>query len=230
MWIASSPSRDPQVVRLLIADDHPIFREGLQRLLSAQPDFEVVGQASGGVEAVRLTKELRPDVLLLDIAMPGLNGLEALDDLAVSAPKSRIILLTAAIDRGQIVDALRLGAHGVVMKESASDLLFKSIRCVMAGQYWVGRESVSDLVPYLRRQGTPAHSAGRTTKFSLTPRELQVVSAVVSGFTNKDIAKRFSLSEDTVKHHLSNIFDKVGVSNRLELALFAIHHGLLDQQ
>jgi DNA-binding NarL/FixJ family response regulator len=222
---------DPSVFRLLIADDHPIFREALAKLLTAEPGFHVIGQAGNGAEAVRLARNLKPDVLLLDLAMPGLHGLAALRELAAASPLvCRIVLLTAAVERAQILEALRLGARGVVLKESTPALLIKSIRCVMADQYWVGHEAVADLVDYLR-EWRPAGSARPTSKnFGLTAREMQIVETVAAGCTNKDIARQFSLSEDTVKHHLSSIFDKVGVSNRLELALFAIHHKLVEEQ
>jgi two-component system, NarL family, nitrate/nitrite response regulator NarL len=126
------------------------------------------------------------------------------------------------------VTALQLGAAGVVLKTAPPDLLFKSIRAVILGQHWIGRECVSDLVQALRSYAE-APPAPRV-RFGLTPRELEITSAVVGGFSNKEIAKKFVLSEDTVKHHLTNIFDKVGASNRLELALFAVHHRLLEEQ
>ena len=217
-------------VRIVIADDHPIFRKGLKNLLDAEPGFQVVGEAENGDEAVRLARSLRPDILLLDLAMPQLSGMDALRELAaVSAPVPvRTILLTASIQRPEMVKALQLGAAGVLLKTTPPDLLFKSIRAVMSGQHWIGREGVSDLVDALRSYGDA--SPPPRARFGLTPRELEITSAVVSGFTNKEIAKKFVLSEDTVKHHLTNIFDKVGASNRLELALFAVHHRLLEER
>lgn len=215
-------------IRIVIADDHPIFRRGLRQLLEAEPDFAIVGEASDGEEAVRLARAAQPDVLLLDVAMPGVSGMDALAELNGSSPAIRTILLTASIERAEIVKALQLGAAGVVLKSTASELLLKSIRSVMAGQHWIGHEAVSDLVELLRSYvDAPAEKPARE-RFRLTPRELEVISAVVSGLTNKEIAKKFSLSEDTVKHHLTNIFDKVGASNRLELALFAVHHRILE--
>jgi two-component system, NarL family, nitrate/nitrite response regulator NarL len=215
-------------IRIVIADDHPIFRRGLRHLLEAEPGFAIVGEASDGEEAIRLARSVQPDVLLLDVAMPGVSGMDALAELAGAPPPCfRTILLTASIEKAEIVKALQLGAAGVVLKSSATELLLKSIRSVMAGQHWIGRESVSDLVQALR---TYVDTPGKTARerFGLTARELEVTSQVVSGLSNKEIAKKFSLSEDTVKHHLTNIFDKVGASNRLELALFAVHHRLLD--
>ncbi len=221
-------NRKAQPIRILIADDHPIFRDGLRRLLEAEPDLKVVGEACDGAEAVKLVRQLRPDILLLDLAMPRHPGLEALREMS-SGPASnsvRVILLTAAAEKNQIVEALQLGARGIVMKDSATQLLLKSIHTVMAGEYWVGRESVSNLVQYLRMLVQSSGEEARQKKFGLTPRELEIVSAVVAGYSNKEIAEYFKISEDTVKHHLSNIFDKLGVSTRLELALFAVNQSL----
>jgi DNA-binding NarL/FixJ family response regulator len=212
-------------VRILLADDHPIFRDGLRRLLEAEPGFRVVGEASDGAEAVTMARKLKPDLLLLDLAMPKHPGLEAVRELGSSDTPIRILLLTAAVEKEQIVEALQLGARGVVLKESATQLLLNSIRAVMAGHYWVGRETISNLVQYLRGLLAPLPTP-KQKKFGLTPRELEIVSAVVAGYTNKDIAAHYKISEDTVKHHLSNIFDKLGVSTRLELAHFAVHQDL----
>jgi len=216
-----------QNIRIVIADDHPIFRDGLRRLLEAEPGLKVIGEASDGSDAVKLARQLKPDVMLLDLAMPRQPGLEALRDLSTGGANGvKVILLTAAAEKHQIVEALQLGARGVVLKDSATQLLLKSIHTVMAGEYWVGREAVSNLVQYLRMQMQASHEESRQKKFGLTPRELEIVSAVVAGYSNKEIAEYFKISEDTVKHHLSNIFDKLGVSTRLELALFAVNQGL----
>lgn len=214
-------------VRIVIADDHPIFRDGLRRLLQSE-GMKVVGEAPNGEEAVKLAQQLNPDILLLDVAMPQKPGLEALRDLAGAKTPVRTILLTAAIERTQIVEALQLGARGVVLKESATQLLLRSIQTVLRGEYWVGRESVSDLVQTLRDLLPPAGTDTKKTKFGLTPRELEIIAAIVAGYSNRDIAQKFSISEQTVKHHLTNTFDKLGVSTRLELALFAVNHGLAE--
>jgi two-component system, NarL family, nitrate/nitrite response regulator NarL len=214
-------------IRIVIADDHPIFRDGLRRLLESESDMKVVGEACDGHEAVKLATEIKPDILLLDLAMPHHTGLDALRDLNASGGGAvRIILLTAAVEKKQMVEALQLGARGVVLKDSATQLLLKSIHAVMAGEYWVGRDSVSNLVQYLRNLMQSTNEETKQKKFGLTPRELEIVSAVVAGYANREIAEYFKISEDTVKHHLSNIFDKLGVSTRLELALFAVNQGL----
>ena len=212
-------------VRVVIADDHPTFREGLMKLLETKPDLQVVGMAADGEDALRLVELHEPDLLLLDLAMPRMAGLVALRELRDRATRARIILVTAAIDRAEIVTGLQLGAHGVVLKESASDVLFRSIRAVMAGHYWVGRNRVTDLAATLRDLSA-GHPRPTRKHFGLTPRELEIVGVIVGGYSNHDIAAKFSISEKTVKHHLTNIFDKLGVSNRLELALFALHHHL----
>ncbi|HVB33216.1 MAG TPA: response regulator transcription factor [Patescibacteria group bacterium] len=223
-------NKTSRVIRILIADDHPIFRRGLRVLLEAEPDFQIVGEAADGAEVLEMVPRLGPDVLLLDLAMPRLGGMEALRELAAapapSDPPLRIVLLTVAIEKKEIVEALQLGARGVVLKDAAAQLLIKALRTVILGQYWVGRESVGDMVQYLRRISSPV-SIGRKGAPQLTTRERQILSAIVSGLTNREIAQKLTISEDTVKHHLSRIFDKVGVSHRLELALFALNHGLV---
>lgn len=212
-------------IQILIADDHPIFRDGLKRLLESESDLRVVGEACDGIEAIELVKKLAPEILLLDLAMPRLAGLEALRELSTKTLPVRVILLTAAAEKQQIVEALQLGARGVVLKDSATQILLKSIRAVMDGEYWVGRESVSNLVQYLRNLIDSSPPVPRR-RYGLTPRELEIISAVVAGYANREIAEHFRISEDTVKHHLSNIFDKLGVSTRLELALFAVNQAL----
>ena len=221
---------NPQTpIRIVIADDHPLVREGLRRLLDLQPGFAVVGEAADGLDALKVVKDLRPDVLLLDLAMPRLNGLEVLKELGNVVDQVKAVLLTAGIEREETLQALRLGARGVVLKESATQLLYKCIRAVMGGEYWVGRERIDDLLKTMRElDHAPSREAAPASR--LTRRELQVIASVVEGASNRDIGKTLGLSEQTVKNHLSNIFDKLGVSNRLELALYAVHHRLLAGQ
>lgn len=218
---------DSRKTRILIADDHTIFRDGLRRLLESESEFQVVGEAADGAEALQLVQQLKPDVLLLDLAMPRMPGLETLRELSSQGSTVKVILLTAAIEKRQIVEALQTGARGVIMKDAATQLLLKGIRTVMGGQFWVGREAVADMVGYLRDKAAQ-QPPSPAKAYGLTKRELEILSTIVSGLSNKEIAQKFSLSEDTVKHHLTNIFDKVGVSSRLELALFAINHHLVE--
>jgi DNA-binding NarL/FixJ family response regulator len=213
---------------VLIADDHALFRDGLRRLLEEEPGYEVVGEAADGEMLLSLARQTQADIILLDLAMPRQDGMEVLRTLADMEISARTLVLTASIDKGQVVQALKLGAYGVILKESTTQRLFDSIRCVMAGQYWIGRESVSDVVRALRTFTSPATPTSRARDFGLTPREIEIVTLVVAGYSNPDIAQRCSISEQTVKHHITNIFNKLGVSNRLELALFAVNHRLTD--
>jgi len=217
----------PLAIRILIADDHVLFREGLRRLLESEKGFEVVGEAGSVEDTSRLANILRPDLLLLDLAMPRGSGLEVLRELTRAPSPARTVVLTAMIEPDQVVEALQLGARGVLLKESAAPMLFKCIHCVMEGQYWLGRTSVADLVTVLQSLMSAARRERPRKAFGLTARELEVVTAVVTGRMNKDVAQQFSISEETVKRHLTNIFDKLGVSNRLELALFALRHQLV---
>ena len=213
-------------VNILIADDHPIFRHGVRTILEAEPDFRVVGEAKDGKQALELAAKLNPSILLMDLAMPGTSGLEALRELTSVSSPILTIILTAAIETPQIVESLQLGARGIILKDSASSVLVDCIRAVLKGQHWVGQEKVSDVVQVLHRYLPPHATTRAKQNFGLTPRELEVVAAVVAGYTNSEIAHRFKLSEQTIKHHITNIFDKLGVSNRMELALFAVTHRL----
>jgi len=217
----------PQRVRIVLADDHQMFRDAVRRLLDAEPDLVVVGEAGDGEEAVALTLQYEPDILLLDVAMPHANGMEVLQQIAAASKATRIIMVTGAVEEHELRQALRLGARGFVLKESGAVQLLESIRVVHGGEYFVGRECMADLVSAVRSRGVAIEGrAPRKADFGLTTRERQIVLAVVNAYQNKEIAEKFAISEKTVKHHLTNIFNKVGVSNRLELALFAVHHRL----
>ena len=218
----------PPTIDIVISDAHPIFREGLRKLLEGEPGLRIVGEAADGEETVRVVCELKPKILLLDLSMPEVIGLETLRELGKLRIQTRTIVVTAAIGKEQVIELLQLGAHGIVLNHSALQLLLKSIRCVSNGQYWVGRESVSDLVHALRRMMRDRKSEA-TQDFGISSRERQVITHVVAGYTNKDLARKLGISQQTAKHHLTNIFDKLGVSNRLELVLFAIDHGWINK-
>jgi DNA-binding NarL/FixJ family response regulator len=218
----SNPSTEIRPVRIVIADDHPIFRDGLKRLLESEPGFSVVGEAHDGLEAIGVSAATRPDVLLLDMAMPRLGGLETLASLTGHQP--RVIILTAAISEGAILRAVQLGARGVVLKEVATRSLLDGIHRVVRGECVFGEEVFDDLVDALRN---PAIDR-RQRRFGLSAREIQIVAAIVDGRSNKEIADDLSISVQTVKHHLTSIFDKTGVSSRLELAAFAMRHRLVE--
>ena len=216
-------------IRIVVADDHPVVCIGVRNMLSETEGFEVIGDASDGDEAITQTLELQPDILLLDVQMPRLPGLEAMRAIMTGMPTVKIILLTSTISTQQVIEALHIGARGIVLKDALASHLQTSIRTVYSGDYWIGGKRVINLVSALHDLMQQAQVPQRKT-YGLTPRELEVVGAIVEGCSNRDIAKQFNLSEETVKRHLSNIFDKTGVSTRLELALFAIAHHLVEPQ
>jgi DNA-binding NarL/FixJ family response regulator len=197
-------------------------------MLHADPHIKVVGEARDGVEALELARTLRPDILLLDLAMPNVAGMDALREMTSGDLNSntRTIVLTGLIEKRQVLEALQLGARGVVLKDAAVEHLTECIRAVMKGQYWLEGRPVQNLVQVLRDLTAQTTAPPRRT-FGLTSREMEVVTLITEGCTNKDIAKTFGISEETVKRHLTNIFNKLGVGNRLELALFALNHNLL---
>jgi DNA-binding NarL/FixJ family response regulator len=208
-------------VRIAIADDHQIFRDGLRRLLESEPGFRVVAEAADGAGALRIVRDHRPDVLLLDVSMPRMGGLEALADDSVRG--TRVMLLTAAIDPAGLLKAVQYGARGVVLKESATRQLIDGIHRVMDGKFVIGTELSDDLAEAVRQEQAP-----KQRPYGLTVREREIVAAIGAGDSNRDIAARLNISLQTVKHHLTSIFDKTGTSSRLELALFAIRQGLVD--
>ncbi len=216
-------------IRILLADDHPVVRIGVRNMLRAEGHFDVVGEASDGDEAITQTLELLPDILLLDLSMPRMPGLEAMRAIMSGSPRVKILLLTATISTQQVIEALQIGARGIVTKDALIDQLTNAIDAVMQGDYWINGQRVVNLVGALHELMQKAAVPERKT-YGLTPRELEVVGCIVEGCSNRDIAKQFSISEETVKRHLSNIFDKTGVSTRLELALFAIAHQLVMPQ
>jgi len=216
-------------IRIVIADDHPVVRIGVRNMLQSDAGLDVIGEASDGDEAITGTLELLPDILLLDLQMPRLPGLEAMRAIMSGSPSVKILLLTSTITTQQIIEALQIGARGIVLKDALADHLTTAIRAVSSGDYWIGGKRVVNLVGALHELMQQAAVPERKT-YGLTPRELEVVGCIVEGCSNRDIAKQFSISEETVKRHLSNIFDKTGVSTRLELALFAIAHQLVALQ
>jgi len=216
-------------VRVLIADDDPIVRQAVRTVLEASGAFQVVGEAEDGQAAAEFVGKTKPDILLLDLLMPNLPGLEALRAITTAGADVRAILLCSAITARQVLEALQLGARGVVLKRKVVELI-PALDAVMRGQYWVESRSVSNVVQIVQQlaaENVPPSQPQR--RFGLTAREAEIVSFIAQGYMNRDIANSLSITEETVKRHLTNIFNKVGMSNRLELAVFAIEHGLVQK-
>ena len=213
--------RHTRRIRIAIVDIHPIFRDAVKRLLEAEADFDVIAEGSSTGEALRIANVERPDVLLLDVAPPKVDGLAVLASLPHGG--TRVILLTAEIGEDDIVRAVQLGARGVVLKGSSAHFLIEGIRAVMAGRYVIGSDVLDDLARALSTMRVRA-----IPPFGLTPREFEIAMAVVAGASNRHVAQALSISVQTVKHHLTNIFEKTGVSTRLELMVFAVNHELLN--
>jgi DNA-binding NarL/FixJ family response regulator len=220
----------PRPIRVLISDDHPIVRDGLRKLLGLEEDLEVVGEAGDGEATVLLVEKLDPDVLLLDLRMPGVDGFGALQRLQRLNRRTRVIILTASEDKNEFVQAMKLGCSGIVLKQTAADLIIKSIRRVHAGEIWLDSNTNAAVMRQfsspLDGGSTPQPGVRTRDRSPLSNREREIVALVAQGYKNKEMAEKMFISEQTVKNHLHNIFDKLGVSDRLELALYAIHKGL----
>jgi len=213
-------------IHVLITSKQPVFRDGLRQVLDAEAGFEVIGLASDGAQALRRVRKLKPDIVLFDLATSSGADRETLKGLS-SSPSVRTILLSA-VPEERVMEVLQLGVRGVISKQSPVPVLLQCMRSVMAGQYWVGRDSAHNIAGALRRLTPSPQSPPKARNFGITPRELEIIAAVVAGRTNKVVAEEFSVSEQTVKHQLTSIFDKLGVSGRLELAVFAANHRLVN--
>lgn len=226
----SAVADTPRKIRVVIADDHPIVRDGLKKLLGLEEDIDVVGEACDGRELLEKLDELEPDVVLLDLRMPNLDGLGALQTMQhTNRTKAKVIVLTASEDKNEFVQAMKLGCSGIVLKQTSADLIVKSIRKVYGGEIWLDSHTTAAV---MRQFATVGESSGPSVggrvreRSPLSAREREIVALVAQGFKNKEMAEKMFISEQTVKNHLHNIFDKLGVSDRLELALYAIHKGL----
>jgi len=217
-----------RTIRVVLADDHPIVRDGLRKLLTLEDDIEIVAEASDGNEVIQVIQETNPDIVLLDLRMPNMDGLAALQALQNVDKKCKIIVLTASEDKNEFVQAMKLGCAGIVLKQTAPELIVKSIRKVFGGEIWLDSHTTAAVMRQFAAPGEMMNGAavkGRE-RSPLSQREREIVGLVAQGYKNREMAEKMFISEQTVKNHLHNIFDKLGVSDRLELALYAIHKGL----
>jgi DNA-binding NarL/FixJ family response regulator len=209
-----------RAIRILVADDHPLFREGVAHSLQAAEDLVVVGQACSGEEAISLSDTLQPDLVLLDINMPGVGGIEAATRISVAQPDVRIMMLTVSEDHESLLAALKNGAHGYVLKGVSANELRTIARSVANGEVYVSPTLAAEMLVEFSRPKTPQGLSG------LTPRETEVLELLSQGLTNREIGEKLGLAEKTVKHHITNILQKLHLRSRTEAALFAMRSRL----
>ena len=227
-----------QPIRVLIADGHPIVLAGLRAVLGTNPELQIVGEANDGVEAIERTVELDPDVVLMELRLPKVDGLTVIRSLQARAPRTRVMLFTAVESKEEFVEAMKVGCSGVLLKHSPPMLIEKSILKVHAGEIWLDSNTTAAVI---RQFATPSNAAtqseyqgplhpngskGSRERTQLSQREREIIILIAQGYKNKEIAEKMFITEQTVKNHLHNVFDKLGVSDRLELALYAIHNSL----
>ena len=212
-----------EIIRVLLVDDHTLFRSGIKSLLQRNSDFEVVGEAGDGLEGIKRARSLKPDVALIDLHMPGVSGLEAVKAITEEMPDVRVLMLTVSEDAQDLIDALRAGASGYLLKNIETDTLIDAIRRAAKGESIVSQQMTAKLIQGVRRQasGDPAV----LDRDKLSPRERDIMSSLAPGESNKEIARKLDLVESTVKIHVQNIFKKLNMSSRVQVALYAVEHG-----
>jgi DNA-binding NarL/FixJ family response regulator len=206
-------------IRLLLVDDHAVVRQGLKMFLALDPDFEVVGEAADGFGALRMAKELQPDVVLMDLLMPGMDGIEATGILRREMPDIEVIALTSVLEDSSVVGAIRAGAIGYLLKNTEADELIRAIKAAAGGQVQLSPQAAARLMREVRAPESPE---------ALTDRETEVLRLLAAGQSNKEIARTLSIGEKTVKTHVSSILGKLGVSSRTQAALYAVKIGLVE--
>ncbi len=216
----------PRKRRIVIVDDHTLFREGLRTILETEDDIEVVADAESAEDIVELVWQTRPDVLLLDIRMPQGSGLDAVPAVLKISPNTHVLVLTACDEKEEHVRAFRLGAKGVILKDSARQTLMQAIRTVCQGEVWMDPRMSGALAEELSHIGTEGDPISTRQENGLTERELEIVRLVASGYKNKEVGATLAISERTVKTHLTNIFQKLGVRDRVGLVMYALRHNL----
>lgn len=209
-------------LRVLLIDDHNLFRSGVKALLSRQADIEVVGEAADGLDGVKRARQLKPDVVLLDLDMPGLSGREVVRTLVEELPQTQVLMLTVSEDAGDLLDTLRAGAAGYLLKNIDAEYFVDAIRRAAAGESVVSPEMTGKLVAGLKRPAAPS----RPDKDRLSVREREILVVLARGASNKEIAREFALAESTVKIHVQNILRKLNLNSRVQAAVYAVEHGI----
>ncbi|MBI4986314.1 MAG: response regulator transcription factor [Rhodocyclales bacterium] len=214
-------------IRVLLVDDHTLFRSGIKVLLQRQPDFEVVGEAGDGLEGVKRAKSLQPDVVLLDLHMPGISGREAVQLIVEEAPASRVVMLTVSEDADDLLDTLRAGAQGYLLKNIDADFLIDAVRRAADGEAVMSAQMTAKLMQNVRGAAKAPAAPVAADHDKLSPREREILTFLAKGASNKEIARSLDLAESTVKIHLQGILKKLGMTSRVQAAVYAVEHGLV---
>lgn len=207
-------------VRVLIADDHSVVRQGLRMFLGLDPDLEIVGEACDGAEAIRMTRALTPDVVLMDLLMPGTDGITAIRRIRDEVPTTEVLALTSVLEDASVVGAVQAGAVGYLLKDTQAEQLCKAIKAAALGQVQLAPEAAARLVREVRSPNSPE---------ILTDRETEVLRALAKGMTNRGIGRALSIGERTVKTHVSHVLGKLGLQSRTQAALYAVRIGLVPE-
>ena len=210
---------DTMTIRIMIADDHAVVRQGLRMFLSLDPELEVIGEASDGREALELARELRPDVVLMDLLMPVMDGIEAIGALKAEMPDIEVIALTSVLEDASVIGAIRAGAVGYLLKNTRAEELIEAIKAAAEGQVQLSPQAAARLIREVRAPESPE---------ALTERETEVLRLLAQGFSNKEIAYQLTIGEKTVKTHVSSILSKLNVASRTQAALYAVRIGLVE--
>jgi len=213
-----------QVIRVLLVDDHTLFRSGIKALLQRQAGFEVVGEAGDGLEGVKRAKSLKPDVVLLDLHMPGISGREALQLIIEEVPETCVVMLTVSEDSDDLLETLRAGAQGYLLKNIDADFLIDSVRRAAEGESVMSTQMTAKLMQNVRSAAKPQPVADHE---KLSPREREILGFLARGASNKEIARTLDLAESTVKIHIQGILKKLGMTSRVQAAVYAVEHGLV---
>jgi len=215
-----------QTIRILLVDDHTLFRSGIKALLQRQEDFEVVGEAGDGLEGIKRAKSLKPDVVLLDLHMPGISGREAVRSIVEEVPETHVVMLTVSEDADDLLDALRAGAQGYLLKNIDADFLIDSVRRAADGEAVMSAQMTAKLMQNVRYG---AESLPVADHEKLSPREREILTFLARGASNKEIARTLDLAESTVKIHIQGILKKLGMTSRVQAAVYAVEHGLVSK-
>ena len=231
---------DPKKIRVLIVDDHAVVRQGLRTFLELHGDpssddvsslpIEVVGEAADGAQAVDLSRRLQPDVVLLDLVMPGMDGIQATPRIVACSPRSRVIILTSFGEEDKVIPAVRAGAQGYLLKDIPPDELARAVRAAYLGQVQLHPDVARKLMSAVAAQDPPTGKPGEAAVDELTGRELEVLGLIARGFNNREIAEKMVISEKTVKTHVSSILGKLHLEDRTQAAIYALRHGLAPDE